>query len=1077
MRGCTPFLRTMVFFSIVGLLSLGLPSAAHAAEVGDILVEVVDAASGAPVALARILLTGDIGTIGYTDGDGHSRFENVPAGAYRANVSKKGYDRQRSPLFDAITGRTVTVRVRLGRTVKGLKTIGSVSVSSQTTAASNEVNQESPLRFLDGSLAAALGDVPGVTSAGDGFSIEGRDATQTGYSLDGVSLPGVGGSLANTGINADLVGGASAGATGGNGSLGGSVNFLTLQPTRTPQQFATVQYDGHDSSLATIAARGFIRDFGYVVQHAERGTTSPIDGLSFFDASGLRYLHNGDRSSIGDLLRVRWSPSVSQTATALFTSTNSQSSIACLTQSALVPCGIGPGNGTIARTTTGTFIDSVTIGAVTVTANAGVNAQRGTTDDSRRFVAGTPSPLFGSFAILSRSASVSAVFPAHEKHEFSLYAYANGLTFGNTSQSSFGAFSSAAASSYRNVSLADTIRPNARLSLFTSFGFNATSAGAQALATNLDAHWQPSKNDAVSLGFAAGAVGASLSAASSGLPDPASLQYFCGADVATGGLGTSASARERSSGVRGRYEHAFRRGRVAVSAWTQRLLASPVTDLVSTNVPGSYLANITALARSPFECGAQSAPPTLAFFSTVAADQTSRGGSLTVTLPLGGRSLIAAYVGVQSRFVTGGDPNALLAQSITPIGQQIPGTPLHRAGLVATTGIGKSVDLLASASYTDANNASNLPAFTLLNAGVAVKLAYGSLAIVGSNLTNRYPGPLGSTTNAVSYARTGATAFPTLARPLNPRTIAATYTVRIGNVGKAGNGAGTREASASESEQTEFSFSLESLPKTPPSDALTIDPNNENCTPAGARVFTPVANAIAAIVNAAEKARTTSGYPATLSGGDRTIEGVHLTYATHAQGTRFHIIIAAGKAFRSVVTCARFHGGSTDDATKLGVYIPPNLKKNNFAEFYFDPAAGIYSLQNADPSEPPVVNDPEPTTPPKDPYAIKPTCPVAIKPFATALGAALRAADLAARSGQPLPDADVATIVAHGTGDAVVLDVTFNDVLAMFTTERCMHFAAFTTARAAQLGVSLSPKKGLSFSDRFGLYFTYVDKK
>src|SRR5947209_3643530 len=230
----------------VALLSAGVTARA-ANDASDVVVDVSDAATGAPVGLARVLLQGESGAIGYTDADGHARFESVATGSYRAIVTKKGFLTARSSLFDVTLNRTSNVRVRLQKQGT-LKQIGSVTVSSSPARASREVGQDDALRFLDGSLRDAIGDLPGVTSSGDGFQIDGNDASMTGTSVDGVQVPGIGGALGDRGINADLFGGASVSSGAQNGALGGNVGFRTLQPTRFPQQQATLQYGSDNAS-------------------------------------------------------------------------------------------------------------------------------------------------------------------------------------------------------------------------------------------------------------------------------------------------------------------------------------------------------------------------------------------------------------------------------------------------------------------------------------------------------------------------------------------------------------------------------------------------------------------------------------------------------------------------------------------------------------------------------------------------------------------------------------------------------------------------------------------------------------
>ena len=321
--------------AVLARLSAGVPARA-ATDASDIVIDVVDAVTGAPVALARVLVQGEVGLIGYTDADGHARFESIATGAYRAMVIKRGFVTARSPLFDVTRNRTSNVRVRMQRT-SVLKQIGGVSVTSSPARASREVGQDDALRYLDGSLRDALGDLPGVTSAGDGLQIDGNDPSQTGTSVDGVPVAGAGGGLGSRGINADLFGGASVSSGASHGSLGGDVGFRTLQPTRFAQQQATLQYGSDNSSSALLVARGSVRNLGYVVEHATRGRTSPFTGLDFTDATSLTYRHDGDRLLSGDLAKLRWAPSIAQTLTLTATASRGDNGLVCAQFTALFP--------------------------------------------------------------------------------------------------------------------------------------------------------------------------------------------------------------------------------------------------------------------------------------------------------------------------------------------------------------------------------------------------------------------------------------------------------------------------------------------------------------------------------------------------------------------------------------------------------------------------------------------------------------------------------------------------------------------------------------------------------------------
>ncbi|MDB5094804.1 MAG: hypothetical protein JWO85_2905, partial [Candidatus Eremiobacteraeota bacterium] len=211
--------------ALLVLWSYVVPATA-AGEASDVVVEVTDAASGAPVSLARVILVGETGAIGYTDTQGRARFESVPTGAYRAEVLRRDYAgarpralrRRREPIDDP------------------------------ERAARSRRNVEEDLR----------GD-------GDDFArarvARGRWGRRAPLSRRFAS--------------------ASSGAA--HGSLGGNVAFRTVQPTRFPQERATLQYGSGNFSSAQFAACGSLGNLGYFVQHVSRGVVSPLTGLTFTD--------------------------------------------------------------------------------------------------------------------------------------------------------------------------------------------------------------------------------------------------------------------------------------------------------------------------------------------------------------------------------------------------------------------------------------------------------------------------------------------------------------------------------------------------------------------------------------------------------------------------------------------------------------------------------------------------------------------------------------------------------------------------------------------------------------------------
>jgi Carboxypeptidase regulatory-like domain len=1065
-----------VLAAVVALSSTGIAVRA-AGDASDVVVDVVDAATGAPVSLARVLLQGETGAIAYTDPDGHARFESVATGSYRAMVVKRGFVAARSALFDVAAARTSSVRVRLQKSGSGLKQIGSVTVTSSPARASRDVGQDDALRYLDGSLRDAIGDLPGVTSAGDAFQIDGNDPSQTGTSVDGVSVPGAGGSLAARGINADLFGGASVSSGASHGALGGEVAFRTLQPTRFPQQQMTLQYGSDDSSSALFVARGSVKNLGYVVQHAARGRTSALTGATFADETGLSYRHDGDVLLAGDLAKLRWAPSIAQTLTLTATATSARNALACAQLTALYPCGYGPGAFDRTRGGLVTLSETATVGATTVMAAGFANASRDDADERGRMLAGIAAPQSSELRANTRGFNLGVQLPAGERHDVSLSAQSYGMRFDGTTTTTLGTFALAQTASYHAASVTDRYHPNRRLTIAARAGVNGGN-GASGFATGLDVRWLPNRDTAFTVSGSLGDAGGGVAVSGTTFPDPRTLTFDCANGVAYGNVPSVNAQRQRSSALRASAERSGRHGRLALTAWSARLVGAPVltaVDASALGVPPAYLAAAGAFASSPWVCGSP-AVGALAFTSFQPADQLSRGVTAAGTLEFG-KALVAAFATVQSRFVTAG---TAATAALTPAGTQVPGTPLHRAGAVATVKLGKSVDALANVSYTAANNPNRLPAYTLFNAGFAVPLREGSLALVGTNLGNAHSGPFVPSGEVFALPRAGAAPLALAATPLAPRAVALTYTVRTGRLGAQGSGAASAEPSADAEDPhgVELRIRARPLREGAPADALQIDPDNDACTPVAARIAQPAMDAMGRIAAAAEKAKSQGGYPAALPNGSVTVSGIALAYTPYDDGARYVVVakapdLRAGAAF---VNCARLGLVQEGDREKYHLYVAESQERGQFFIAY-SPAVGIYFAPPAQAARGAtmvrVTTDPEPASPPANPYVLRdaPGCPVGSKPVANAIVAAVRAARDAQRAGAPVPAAEIAEIVARGSAASGWLEIKPADPLAQAAAMQCLHVAGIAPARLQAAGIADTRRAGaLGFTDRFGFY-------
>jgi hypothetical protein len=693
-------------------------------------------------------------------------------------------------------------------------------------------------------------------------------------------------------------------------------------------------------------------------------------------------------------------------------------------------------------------------------------------------LAGVAAPQRSEFRANARGFNSGVQLPGGDRHDLSFNAQSYGMLFDGTTTTSLGTFPLTQSASYHAASVVDRYHPDARLTVTARAGVNGGN-GSSGFTSGLDVRWLPNRGTAFALSGSLGDAGGGVVVSGTAFPDPRTLTFDCANGVAYGDVPSANAQRQRSSALRASVERSGKHGRVVLTGWTARLAGAPVLtalDAGAAGVPPAYLSAVGTLASSPWVCGSP-AIGSLAFTSYQPADQLNRGITAAGTLEIG-KALIAGFATVQSRFVTAG---SAATAALTPVGVQVPGTPLHRAGLVAAVKLGKSVDALANVSYTAANNPNRLPAYTVLNAGVAAPLREGSLALVGTNLGNAHAGPFVSSGEVFALPRAGAPPLALVGMPLPPRAVSLTYTVRSGRLGSQGSGAAAAEPTADDQDPhggVELRIRARPLREGASSDALKIDPDNDACTPASARLAQPMMDAMGRIAAAAEKAKAQGRYPARLADGNATVSGVTLTYTPYDDGARY-VVDAKAPDMRSgaaFMNCARLGIVQEGDREKFHLFVPEGSGRGQFFIAY-SPAVGIYF---APPSQPGrgatmirTTTDPEPSSPPGNPFALRegPGCPIGSKPVANAIVEAVRTARAAQRAGTAVALVELAEIVARGPAATGWLEIKPADPLAQGAILQCLHVAAVPLAHLTSAGIEETRRPGaLGFSDRFGFY-------
>lgn len=976
--------RRAIAALVVAVLSVFLIPAAPVfaqSDSGQIRIVVDDGSAKTPIELARVVLDGPVVTSELTGKNGQVLFTDVPDGIYRARVAKSGYQTITSASFEVVNGRAVTLNVALALSTT-LKVIGTVTAHSSVTVSTTSINEDSAQRKLSTDLADALNKLSGVTvstsddssDATQTISLEGHDASQTQLTLDGIPLnaPGTAGNLGA--FATDLFSGASVRTGPQAGGLGGGVNFSTLQPTISWLSNLQLGTGSNGKYNYSFAESGSVGKLGFAAQNTYRLMPSLVDGEKFLDASGLDYVHDGDSTVSGNLAKLRYEFSDSQTLTGTFMSSARDTAIACLRISGGLPCGSGPNNTNDNSMQLYSLTDNALIGETTVQASVYSSTFHTVSDQLNRFVNGEAEPIEFSTDVRNAGYSVSATLPSRERHTISLQTYATTSELATTplvSQARPYYFGSQP-SSYASFQINDSIRSNDKLTLGESFGASRASNASASVLGSVSATWRPTARDTLSASYAIGGVAASPGR-STILTDPASLRFDCNGNVAYGNAPGDQPAANSSTSSRASYTRALHAGSVTFSVYrqVQNNVVLPVqvngSALVDMGILSpDYLARVRQLYDSPAGCNAAAGTPFAAsqlyFSSPVGGVQrTYQGGSVSGFIQLG-RLVVQPYYNVQSATIQSNDPRIANPYSITISGAQVPNVPLHRAGITLDyRAPHSSVEWLADAQYVGGNNPNNLPAYTTFDAGASTQLKSGTLTVAASNITNAYAGIFASPQNAVPYVTENGTTIATLARPLQPRSYSVTYNVKFGPGAAAATSRGTTPAlsrgytggpdggpppggpgeSGGRGGMRNF---LTPLPTTPPADPLGLNTSNALCTADAQKSAGPLSTQLKAAVDAIERAKTATGYPATID--LPAVDGATLTY--HGLGSTYALALtpklqgtSGGGRMRAFIGCFQMHMAGADDVKSRNLY--DSASGMMFVpQVYFMPSVGLY---------------------------------------------------------------------------------------------------------------------------------------
>ncbi len=808
-------------------------------DTGEIDLNVVDSA-GQPVGNVRTFLLGAQTANALTTAAGAIKFTDVPVGIYRIRVQLRGYDGASTREFDVLPDRAVHVRISLTKLTpeelaarraragnraqnqsqssddSGLKVIGTVTARAKVDITTSDLNADSPIRRLSDSLTDALDKLAGVSVTTDAtdpnspvqISLNNQDESQTALTLDGIPLsaPGSAGNL--RGIGTDLFSGSSVSFTPTAGGLAGGVNFSTLSPTQALQLRANGTTGTYDRSNYLFATTGSIGNLGFVVEHTDRDSNSPLTFRDYEDQSGLTYVHGGESTTESDLVKIRYAFGDERTSfTASALDTNREAYAICAQDVTVLPCGIGPNNLNFGRYGLAYGTLQSLVGDVQTTVSAYVNSGTQNTNDLNRYIVaydpsagGDPMDPSSYVPTLDPSASFTNTVTrgvsygaslAQGNHTFNL----TGNTYAAIDESIptagsqyVTAFTNAASSTRYQFS--DVIKSNDHLTLTPNLSFADTSGLGGSFLAGASATWTPRVNDAYSLAVNVGSSQPNLSAVRS-FSDPASARFNCGAETAvvSGPGDTGDGSKQSATAINATWAHRFNGGAtLSASAYSQiqsgQLISAQIEE------PGSYfdaagvgyLATLDAAYHSPSVCGLTGPNPTVLVSESVAGTRRLYQG-----VNLSGRFELSPYIAVLPSYsinlaiLEAASARLDDGPTTTIVGAQLPNRPIHK-GNIAIDGLipRPGIELLADAQYVGTNNQQNLGPYVSMSFGVSHRFGPGQMTLFENNAFNAYAGVFSTDAGARPLPLSDGAQLLTAATPLLPRTIFLSYAVAIG---------------------------------------------------------------------------------------------------------------------------------------------------------------------------------------------------------------------------------------------------------------------------------------------------------
>jgi len=277
----------------------GAMTRAYAQSGGDITGTVRDA-GGKPIAGATVAVRPASVARVVTDAQGAFTLANVPAGTYDLTVSKGGFVEWMYAGITVPTQKPVAV-ILVARSLDTLKQIATVQTSagSSFNTSSTATQTLTQQNFVDQgqvNIGHVIDEIPGVISnrpdSGNGGApgsitspnLRGAFDWEKSNLIDGFPLiAGKSGDYDTPLVNSllfndvEIVKGPTAYANEINYGIGGTLNFVTGNPTLTPHDTLIAGIDNQQGAFGELRLSDTIGKVGYLFALVRSGTNGPLD--------------------------------------------------------------------------------------------------------------------------------------------------------------------------------------------------------------------------------------------------------------------------------------------------------------------------------------------------------------------------------------------------------------------------------------------------------------------------------------------------------------------------------------------------------------------------------------------------------------------------------------------------------------------------------------------------------------------------------------------------------------------------------------------------------------------------------